>query len=164
LQTFPRLGVSEGKSLMEQSKKHLSSPFLQTRLPAPHAAGDRIGAAWHSRGSPRRSAGVRTGTPANRRYCCAPTRLAPTPDFLGNRRHCAAWRAASAAAGSAGNLHRRNTSDRELAGTAEMPCRKRHTAAPPSSMRLRPADLNEVRYRLPVTGSVTTFSTRRKHR
>src|SRR5262245_51164552 len=139
---------------MEQRKNPLSSPSLQTGLSPQNAAGDPVCAPLSACGSPQRNLGAPFDRSAN--TCCSPvpTRVAPAPDYPGSRYHPAAWRAASAAVGCADTLPSRNTSDRELADTAERPPRTRHTAAPPS-MRLRSANQNGVRYRSAVNGLVT---------
>jgi hypothetical protein len=139
---------------MKQRKSCLSSPSLQTGLSPPHAAGDPVCAAWSPRGLLAHTAGAPIDTPANTSCALQTRNVAPAPDCPGSRHLPAAWRAASAAAGYADTFPPHNISDRELADTAEMPCRKRHTPLVHRSAP-RPDNLSGVRYRSAVNRLVT---------
>src|SRR5262249_28682836 len=152
-----------GKSLMELPKAPLTSPSLRTRLPPLPAADNPAVAASHARDRLVRTQGFPTDTLASRHCSPAPTHVAHEPDCPGSRHHPAASRAPSPPAEHPATLPSRNPLDQEPAAAAEMPCRTRHIAAPPS-MRLRPSQPGRVRYRPAVNGLVTNSRKRRNYR
>src|SRR4029453_18807818 len=139
LQTLPRSGRPNGKSLRGQGKWGLSSPSLQTSFSPPHAAAGPAGAVLSARGLLAHIAGAPIDTPANTTCARQPRPAAPAPDCPGSRHLAAAWRAASAGAAFVDTLSCRNRSDRELAAPAGIPPRPRTPAVSPS---LRPPPAN----------------------